>query len=239
MRSPYKRDTEWHNKRFHRSTSIVLQEAPQLTTPSMFSSNDQPPTPHSPTVMLQLRCYRHPCRPYCCQQAQHPSFCALLTLPRTSSLALPQEPCPSCSILIFGRLRSQTTVVRPFLGETSVQTFLDDFNTVWPSGDLYHNLHIFSSGLFLLGPYSLSKYCLLWERIVFCFRVVSSFVCINLILEWTITHFFLFICSIFFCMYSFDKFSSSLVDSSLQHALDLFRVLCPCQFSREKREVSR
>ena len=40
----------------------------------------------------------------CCQQAQSPTFCALLTLPRTSSLALPQEPSPSCSILIFGRL---------------------------------------------------------------------------------------------------------------------------------------
>jgi len=34
------------------------------------------------------------------------------------------------------------------------RSFLDDFNTVWPSGNLYHNLHIFSSGLFLLGPYS-------------------------------------------------------------------------------------
>jgi len=102
--SPYKRDTEWHNERFHGSTSIVLQEAPQLTTPSVFSSNDQPPTPHSPTAMLQVRCHRHPCCPYCCQQAQRPTFCALLTLPRTSSLALPQEPCPSCSILISGRL---------------------------------------------------------------------------------------------------------------------------------------
>ena len=59
----------------------------------------------------------------CCQQAQSPTFCALLTLPRTSSLALPQEPSPSCSILIFGRLLSQTTVVRSFLRETSVQTF--------------------------------------------------------------------------------------------------------------------
>jgi len=101
----------------------VLQETPQLTTPSVFSSNDRPPTPHSPTAMLQLRCHRHPCRPYCCQQAQRQIFCALLTLPRTSSFALPQEPCPSCSILIFGRLLSHTTVVRSFLWETSVQTF--------------------------------------------------------------------------------------------------------------------
>ena len=37
---------------------------------------------------------------------QRPTFCALPTLPRTSSLALPQEPSPSCSFLIFGRLSS-------------------------------------------------------------------------------------------------------------------------------------
>jgi len=123
VRSPYKRDTEWHNERFHGSTSIVLQKAPQLTTPSVFASNDQPPTSHSLTAMLQLRCHRHPCRSYCCQQAQRPTFCALLALLWTSSLALPQEPCPSCSILVFERLLSQTTVVRFFLRETSVQTF--------------------------------------------------------------------------------------------------------------------
>ena len=43
--------------------------------------------------------------------------------------------------------------------------------------------------------------------------MVSSFVCINLIVEWTITHSFLFLCSIFICIYSFDNFSSPLVDS--------------------------
>jgi len=35
---------------------------------------------------------------------QRPTSCALPTLPQTSSLALPQEPSPSCSILFFGRL---------------------------------------------------------------------------------------------------------------------------------------
>jgi len=63
VRSPYKRDTELHNERSHGSTSIVLQEAPHLPTSSLFSSNDQPPTPHSPTAMLQLRRHWHPCRP--------------------------------------------------------------------------------------------------------------------------------------------------------------------------------
>jgi len=41
-----------------------------------------------------------------------------------------------------------------FLGRLQYRPFLDDFNTVWPSGDLHHNLHIFSRGLFLLGPYN-------------------------------------------------------------------------------------
>jgi len=51
-----------------------------------------------------------------------------------------------------------------------------------------------------------------WERIVFCFVVVSASVCNHLILEWIIAHYFLFLCSISFCMYLFDKFSSSSVD---------------------------
>ena len=53
---------------------------------------------------------------------------------------------------------------------------------------------------------------LLWERIVFCFVVVSSSVCNLLILAWIIVHYFLFVCSISFCMYLFDNFSSSSVD---------------------------
>jgi len=84
----------------------VPKEALQLTTLPVFSSNDQSSAPHwhSPSVMLQLTCHWHSRRPYCQQQAQRPTFCALLTLQRTSSLALPQEPAPSCLILTFGRL---------------------------------------------------------------------------------------------------------------------------------------
>jgi len=120
------------------STSIVLQEAPQLTTPSVFSSNDQPPTPHSPTTMLQFRCRRHPCRPYCCQQAQCPtSSCALLTLPRTSSLALLQQPCPSCLILIFGRL-----------------SFADHCRAIFSSGDFRTFLGRLQNGLTFGRPLS-------------------------------------------------------------------------------------
>jgi len=115
-----------------------------------------------------------------------------------------------------------------FFGRLQYRPFLDNFNTVWPSGDPYHNLHIFSSGFFLLGPYSPLQIYFVMKAYCFLFQF-SIFLCINLILEWTMTHSFMFLCSIFFCMCSFDKFSSSLVDSSLQHALDPFRVLCPCQ----------
>ena len=191
----------------------MLQEAPQLTTPSVFSSNDQPLTPHSPTAMLHLGCYWHPCRPYCCQQAQRPTFCALLTLPRASSLALPQEPSPSCSFLIFGRL-SSADHRRAFFSQSG------DFSTdlFWTTSTRFDLRETFiTTFTFSLVVYScevptvLSRYSLLWERIVFFFRVVSSFVCINLILGWTITHYYLFL-----------NFPSSLVDISLQHVLDLF-----------------
>jgi len=71
---------------------------------------------------------------------------------------------------------------------------------------------------FCYVPTVLSRYGLLRERIVFCFHVISSFVCINLIFEWTITHWFPFLWEIFFCMCSFEKKSSSSVDSPLQRA---------------------
>ena len=65
--------------------------------------NDQSSTPHLPFAVLQFTCQRRPCRPYCRQQAPRPTFCARLPLRRTSSLALSQDPSPSCSILTFRR----------------------------------------------------------------------------------------------------------------------------------------
>jgi len=47
---------------------------------------------------------------------------------------------PHSRVLFFGRLQHRPS--------------LDHFNTVRPAGDPHDNLHIFSSGLFLLGPYS-------------------------------------------------------------------------------------
>jgi len=41
-----------------------------------------------------------------------------------------------------------------FFRRLQYRPFLDDFNTDQPPGDFHHNLNIFSSGLFLLGPYS-------------------------------------------------------------------------------------
>jgi len=117
--------------------------------------NVQSSSPHSSSAMLQLTCQQHPPRPYCQQQAPRPTFCACLTLQRTSSLALPQDLSPSCSILNFRRPSIAehprasfsssdhstalfwTTSTRFDLRETSVTTFT-----------------FFSGGFFLLGPYS-------------------------------------------------------------------------------------
>jgi len=81
----------------------ILPLALQLKTLPMFSSNDQSSTLYSPSAMLQFTCQRHPRRPYCQRQVPRPSFCARLTLQRTSSLTLPQDPSPSCSVLTLGR----------------------------------------------------------------------------------------------------------------------------------------
>jgi len=91
------------------------------TTSSAFT--DQPQLCHRKHCSLQHHpCFRalinlQPRRPRCSSaratgipvapttdSKQLPTFCALLTLPRTSSLALPQDPSPSCSILTFRRL---------------------------------------------------------------------------------------------------------------------------------------
>jgi len=74
------------------------------------------------------------------------------------------------------------------------------------------------------------SHIVLWEQVVFCFIVASFSACNLLVLEWIIEHCFLFLCSISFCMYLFDNVSSSSVDKFASTALNLFRVLWPCQF---------
>jgi len=117
-------------------------------------------------------CHRHPHRPYCRQQAQRPTFCARLTIKRTSSLTLPLPAWfwPS------GDLLSQTILARSFLRETTVPLFF---------GRLQHGLtfrrlpsqpsHFSLSVYFCYVPTVVYRYSLLWERILFrvCFRVVS------------------------------------------------------------------
>jgi len=123
------------------------------------------------------------------------------------------RPSPSARFWPSGDPLLQITLARSFLRETTVLFFW----TTSARFDLRETfitiLTIFLAVYFCLVPTVLSKYSVLWEHIVFCFRVVSSFVCIDLILEWTIPHSFLFRCSMFFCMYSFDKFSPSLIGS--------------------------
>jgi len=162
---------------------------------------------------------------------QHRTFCALLTLQWTSALALPQESAPSCLILTFRKLF--------FADHPHVFFPSGDYRTdpFWTTSTRFDLQQTFITTLtfspvvhFLLGPYSPIQILFVIGAYCFLFRVVSSFVCINLILEWTIIHSCMFLCNTIFCIFLLNKISSSLVDSSLQHALDLFRVLCPCQF---------
>ena len=83
---------------------------------------------------------------------------------------------PCCSILTFGRL-SFADHPRAFFSSGDYSTTLfRRLRHFWPSGDFCHNLHIFSSDLFLLGPCNLLQisfvmgaYCFLfWCRIFFC-----------------------------------------------------------------------
>ena len=102
------------------------------------------------------------------QHAPRPTSCSRLTLQQTSSQTLLQGLLPSWSILIFVRPSSHTPLARSFLVETTAlpsqttskkfdlqkhfsgdyyTTFfkLDNFETVWPSGDFRQNLHFSSS----------------------------------------------------------------------------------------------
>ena len=71
---------------------------------------------------------------------------------------------------------------------------------------------------------------------VFCFRVVVVFfsVCNHVILEWIIGHYFLFLCSISFCMYLFDNFPSSSVDKFAFTRLESISSALALPVSRER-----
>ena len=126
------------------------------------------------TLQLRIRrrnantCHRHPRWPYCRQEALRPVFCARLTIKWTSSLTLPFP----ARFWPSGDLLSHTILARSFLRETTVLLFF---------GWLQHGL---TFGRPSSQPFSLSiyfcyvstvvyRYSLLWDRIVFCFYVVS------------------------------------------------------------------
>jgi len=153
---PYKRDTEWHNMRFHGSTSIVLQHRslqhhPAYNTTRVFEQwsifnpasavRDAPA--HVPQALLSPLLPTASVTPYLLRSSNPSANFFARPSARTFPFLLDFDlretffRRPPSRVLSFGRLQ--------------YRHFLDDFNTVWPSGDLYHNLHIFSSGLFLLG----------------------------------------------------------------------------------------
>jgi len=96
-------------------------------------------------------CHLYPRRPYCHQQAPRPTFCARLTITRTSSLALPLptrfSSCPS------GDLLSQTIHVRSFLQETTVPLFFG-LGRAQDGLTCIITFTVFFVSLFLLRPYS-------------------------------------------------------------------------------------
>ena len=147
-------------------------------------------------------CHLHPHRPCCWQQVPHPTFCARLTMKRTSSLALPlpAQFWPSGDLLL------QTILAHSFLWETTVLFFLDDSNTVWSSRDFHHNLHIFLCLFIFVMSLQLSTDIVFYGSVVFSVSV------------W-----YLFLCGIFFCMKSFDNFSFSFPSISSAIALPVSR----------------
>jgi len=140
----------------------------------------------------------------------------------TSSLAL---PLPAGFWPSGGFLLPRQTILL-FFRRLQYQPFLDNFNLFGlncerlPSQHSHFSLAIY----FCFVPTVLSRYSLLWERIVFCFRVVSSFVCINLILDSDDGPLL-----IIFCFYVISSSACIQLVIFLPH-LDLFRVLWPCQF---------
>ena len=98
------------------------------TVESKFSSNDQPPTPHSQTAMIQFRCHRHPCRPYF---ATTTTYFLRSSDPSTDLFARPSAR--SFPFLLDFDLR-ETFFRRPpscvlFFARLQYRLFLDDFNT--------------------------------------------------------------------------------------------------------------
>jgi len=141
--------------------------------------------------------------------AQMPPALVLTLLPT----ALRQAPCPifcarptirrnSWLALTFFRRPSSRVL---FFGRLKYRSFSNDSNTVWPSGDFCHNLQIF-----------------LCRFIFVTSQLSTDIVCYGSVL-FSVSEYYLFLCGIFFCMYSFDNLSSSLGSISSALALPVSR----------------
>jgi len=163
-----------------------------------------PPTPHPPTAMLQNTFHQHPGRPYYRHALLAARVRPLSQLLRSAFPFLLDFDLretffrrPSSRVLFFGRLQ--------------YRSFWDDSNTVWPSGDFTPFKFFFVVYFGYIPPIVYRRgNSLLWERIVFCFRVVS-------VSMWYRPK--------KFCMYSysFDNFPSSLGSISSALALPVSR----------------
>jgi len=122
-----------------------------------------------------------------------------------------KERARGCSSLTFEQPTSQNWLARSFLRATTVPLFWT-ISTQFDLRETSSQPTRFLCWLIFVRSLPSSPDIVLWERIVFCFVVVSSGVCNHLILEWIIAHYFMFLCGISFCMYSFDNFCSSSVD---------------------------
>jgi len=103
--------------------------------------NDQSSTPHSPSAMLQLMCQRHPRCPYCRQHwLKRHALSSARVWPFSELLRSPFSFLLDFDLweTFFRRPPSRV----PFFGRLQYRPFLDGSNTVWPSGDFPHNLHI-------------------------------------------------------------------------------------------------
>jgi len=98
---------------------------------------------------------------------------------------------------------------------SNFRSFLDDSNTVWPSGDFRHNLDIF-----------LCRFIFVTSLQSFTDIVCYGSVLFSLIL------YYLCLCSIIFYMYSFDHFSCAL--GSISSVIGSISSALPLPVSRER-----
>jgi len=123
---------------------------------------------HSPSQ--SNKCHQHPRRPYYQQQGPRLTCCVRLTIKRTFSLELPLP----ARFWPSGDLLSQTILARSFLRETTVPLFFGRLQHGLTFGRLPSQPSHCSLSVYVCHVTTVVyRYSLLWERVVFCYRVVS------------------------------------------------------------------